>query len=81
MPLSFLLTSWGNPGNLNPFLTDARLLSQKGHRVRFIDEAFHGEEIRWAGFDHIARASPPDASGRLRCGTSLGRDPGLCWGR
>jgi len=58
MSLSFLLTSWGNPGNLNPFLTAARRLSQKGHRVRFIDEACHGEEITRAGFEHIAWRRP-----------------------
>jgi MGT family glycosyltransferase len=58
MSLSFLLTSWGNPGNLNPCLTAARRLSQKGHRVRFIDEACHGEEIKRAGFDHIAWRRP-----------------------
>jgi MGT family glycosyltransferase len=58
MSLSFLLTSWGNPGNLNPFLTAARRLSQKGHRVRFIDEAQHGEEILRAGFDHVAWRRP-----------------------
>lgn len=67
MSLSFLLTSWGNPGNLNPFLTAARRLSQKGHRVRFIDEAYHGEEITRAGFTHMAWRRPaplvpPDVS-------------------
>jgi hypothetical protein len=54
MSLSFLLTSWGSPGNMNPFLTAAQRLSQKGHRFRFIDEACHGEEIKRAGFDHTA---------------------------
>jgi MGT family glycosyltransferase len=58
MSLSFLLTSWGNPGNLNPLLTAARRLSQKGHRVCFIDEAWHGDEIKRAGFDHIAWRRP-----------------------
>jgi len=58
MSLSFLFASWGNPGNLNPFLTAARRLSQNGDRVRFIDEAHHGEEIKRAGFDHTAWRRP-----------------------
>jgi hypothetical protein len=36
MPLNFPLTSWGNPGNLDPFLTAARRLRQRGHRVRIL---------------------------------------------
>lgn len=51
MSLDILLTSLGNPGNLTPFLTAARLLAQRGHRVRFIDFASSQEEIRNAGFD------------------------------
>ena len=67
MALSFLLTSWGNPGNLNPCLTAARRLRQRGHRVRILDEVAHQEEARKAGFDAIAwrrpaPLTPPDTS-------------------
>ncbi len=45
MPFDFLLTSWGNPGNLNPMLTAARRLRQRGHHVRLLDEVAHRDEI------------------------------------
>jgi MGT family glycosyltransferase len=66
MSLNFLFTSWGNPGNLNPLLTAARRLRQRGHRVRFLGEADHQEETVKAGFDALAwrrpvPMSPPSA--------------------
>lgn len=66
MSLNFLLASWGNPGNLNPFLTAARRLRQRGHRVRILDIAAHREETVTAGFESIswrrpAPIQPPDA--------------------
>lgn len=56
MPLKFLFTSWGNPGwgnpgKLNPFLTAARRLRQRGHHVRVLGEPDHQEETAKAGFD------------------------------
>jgi hypothetical protein len=33
MPLNILFASWGNPGNLNPFLTAARRLRDRGHKA------------------------------------------------
>jgi UDP:flavonoid glycosyltransferase YjiC (YdhE family) len=68
MSLRFLLTSWGNPGNLNPFLTAARRLSQRGHHVRFIDESCHGEEITRAGFDHVDTSKNPEQSLAIQTG-------------
>jgi UDP:flavonoid glycosyltransferase YjiC (YdhE family) len=67
MPLSFLLAAWGNPGTLNPLLTAARRLRREGHRVRFIGDADHREEMSKGGFDHVAwrrptPLSPPDTS-------------------
>ncbi len=67
MPFNFLVTSWGNPGNLNPLLTAARRLRQRGHRVRFLDEAAHHDEIERAGFTAISWRRPtpirlPEAS-------------------
>jgi MGT family glycosyltransferase len=61
MSLRFLLTSWGNPGNLNPMLTAARRLRDRGHRVRILGEAAHQEETTQAGFDCLSwrRPAPP----------------------
>ena len=59
MPLNFLFTSWGNPGNLNPLLTAARRLRQRGHRVRILGEADHHEETAKAGFDTLSWRRPP----------------------
>jgi MGT family glycosyltransferase len=66
MSLNILFTSWGNPGNLNPFLTAARRLRQRGHRVRILGEADHQEETQKAGFDTLCwrrplPLSPPSA--------------------
>jgi MGT family glycosyltransferase len=68
MPFNFLLTSWGNPGNLNPMLTTARRLVQRGHRVRMLDEAAHRDEIERAGLPALcwrrpAPIRPPEATG------------------
>jgi MGT family glycosyltransferase len=62
MPLNFLFTSWGNPGNLNPFLTAARRLRQRGHRVRILGEPDHHEETAMAGFDTLSWRRPPPLS-------------------
>jgi MGT family glycosyltransferase len=62
MSLSFLFTSWGNPGNLNPFLTAARRLRLRGHRVRILGEPDHQEETAKAGFDSISWRRPPALS-------------------
>jgi MGT family glycosyltransferase len=62
MPLNFLFTSWGNPGNLNPFLTAARRLRQRGHRVRILGEPDHHEETAKAGFDTLSWRRPPPIS-------------------
>lgn len=59
MPFDFLLTSWGNPGNLNPMLTAARRLRQRGHRVRMLDEVKHHDEIERAGFHALSWHRPP----------------------
>jgi MGT family glycosyltransferase len=71
MSFRFLLTSWGNPGNLNPLLTAARRLRQKGHHVRILGEPDHREETAKAGFDAISwrRPAPPTLPG------SVGDDP------
>jgi MGT family glycosyltransferase len=58
MSLNFLLASWGNPGNLNPLLTAARQLRQRGHRVRILDVAAHHDEITAAGFEGISWRRP-----------------------
>lgn len=68
MPFDFLLTSWGNPGNLNPMLTAARRLRRRGHRVRLLDDAAHREEIERAGFRALswrrpAPIRPPESDG------------------
>ncbi len=68
MPFNFLLTSWGNPGNLNPMLTAARRLRQRGHRVRMLDEVAHRDEIERAGFHALcwrrpAPIRPPEPTG------------------
>jgi UDP:flavonoid glycosyltransferase YjiC (YdhE family) len=65
MSLSFLLTSCGNPGNLNPFLTAARRLRQQGHRVRILGEPDHQDETEKAGFDSISWRRPPPLSAPL----------------
>jgi MGT family glycosyltransferase len=67
MPLRFLLTSWGNPGNLNPLLTAARRLRQKGHTVRILGEPAHREETAKAGFEALSwrRPSPPALAGNV----------------
>jgi MGT family glycosyltransferase len=54
MSLNLLLASWGNPGNLNPMLTAARRLRERGHRVRMLDEPAHQAEIARAGFESAA---------------------------
>jgi MGT family glycosyltransferase len=59
MSLRFLLTSWGNPGNLNPLLTAARRLRQKGHHIRILGEPSHQEETAKAGFEALSWRSPP----------------------
>ncbi len=59
MSLNFLFASWGNPGNLNPLLTAARRLRQRGHRVRFLGEPDHHEETTKAGFDTLSWRRPP----------------------
>jgi MGT family glycosyltransferase len=67
MPLRFLLASWGNPGNLNPLLTAARRLRQKGHNVRILGEPAHREETAKAGFDALSwrRPAPPALPGNV----------------
>lgn len=67
MSLNFLLTAWGNPGNLNPLLTAARRLRQRGHRVRILGDAEHVEETTKAGFEIVTwrrpvPVLPPEAS-------------------
>jgi MGT family glycosyltransferase len=67
MSLNFLFTSWGNPGNLNPILTAARRLRERGHRVRILGEPDHREETAKAGFDTLswrrpAPLKPPEPS-------------------
>jgi MGT family glycosyltransferase len=67
MSLNFLFTCWGNPGNLNPILTAARRLRERGHRVRILGEPDHREEIAKAGFDTLswrrpAPLKPPEPS-------------------
>ncbi|HEY0183374.1 MAG TPA: glycosyltransferase [Rhodopila sp.] len=71
MSLRFLLTAWGNPGNLNPLLTAARRLSQKGHHVRILGDADHQEEITNAGFDALCWRRPAP----LTLPGSVGEDP------
>lgn len=58
MSLNVLFASWGNPGNLNPVLTAARRLREKGHRVCILDERLHQDEIARAGFDSAAWRRP-----------------------
>jgi MGT family glycosyltransferase len=67
MSLRYLLTSWGNPGNLNPLLTAARRLRQKGHYVRVLGEPAHREETVKAGFDTLTwrSAAPPTLPGKV----------------
>ncbi len=62
MSLSFLLASWGNPGNLNPLLTAGRRLRQRGHRVRVIADAPAQDEIAKAGFDSLSWRRPAPLS-------------------
>jgi MGT family glycosyltransferase len=50
LPLSFLFTSWGNPGNLSPLLTAARRLRERGHTVRVLGDACNHDETIQAGF-------------------------------
>ncbi len=59
MALNFLFTSWGNPGTLNPILTAARRLRQRGHRVRILGDVAHHEETAKAGFDTLSWRRPP----------------------
>ncbi|MDB5517009.1 MAG: hypothetical protein JWQ17_3767 [Tardiphaga sp.] len=59
MSLNFLFTNWGNPGNLNPILTAARRLRDRGHRVRILGESDHQEETAKAGFDALSWRRPP----------------------
>jgi MGT family glycosyltransferase len=59
MSLNFLFTCWGNPGNLNPILTAARRLRERGHRVRILGEPDHREETAKAGFDTLSGRRPP----------------------
>ncbi len=72
MSRSFLFTSWGNPGNLNPLLTAARRLRERGHRVRILGEAAHHEETAKAGFESLSwrRPAPPVLPGPVE-----GEDP------
>jgi hypothetical protein len=72
MPFNFLLTSWGNPGNLNPMLTAARRLRQCGHDVRMLDEVAHRDEIERAGFRALSWRRPtPSPAARIRCGPNI----------
>ncbi|MCL2429984.1 MAG: glycosyltransferase [Alphaproteobacteria bacterium] len=71
MPFDFLLTSWGNPGNLNPMLTAARRLRQRGHSVRMLDEVAHREEIEQAGFYALSWRRPAP----IRASESNGEEP------
>ncbi len=71
MPLNFLLASWGNPGNLNPFLTAARQLRRCGHRVRIIDDTWHREETIKAGFESLSWRRPA----AMRPPADSGEDP------
>jgi UDP:flavonoid glycosyltransferase YjiC (YdhE family) len=57
MPLNFLFTSWGKSGNLNPFLTAARRLRQRGHRVRILGEPDHHQETAKAGVRYALLAA------------------------
>jgi UDP:flavonoid glycosyltransferase YjiC (YdhE family) len=74
MTRNFLFTSWGNPGNLNPLLTAARRLRERGHRVRFLGEAAHQKETIQAGFDSLVwRRTVPLTPLMLRLAIPHGR--------
>jgi hypothetical protein len=61
----FVLTSRGNPGDLNPLLTAACQLREQGPGVRIVGEAAHQETTVQAGFDEFSWwPAPPGGSGK-----------------
>jgi MGT family glycosyltransferase len=56
---NFLLVSWGSSGNLNPLLTAARQLRQRGHRVRVMADPAMRDEVVAAEFDFVTWRRAP----------------------
>jgi MGT family glycosyltransferase len=63
---NFLLVSWGSSGNLNPLLTAARQLRQRGHRVRIMADPAMRDEVAAADFAFVTWRRAP---------TGLAADP------
>lgn len=59
MSHNFLLVSWGSSGNLNPLLTAARQLRQRGHRVRVMADPAMRDEVAAAEFDFVTWRRAP----------------------
>ncbi|MGI3903960.1 MAG: glycosyltransferase [Janthinobacterium lividum] len=59
MSYDFLLASFGTSGNLNPLLTAARQLGQRGHRSRIIADPAMRDEVEAAGFEYVAWRRAP----------------------
>jgi UDP:flavonoid glycosyltransferase YjiC (YdhE family) len=55
---SFLLASWGGPGNIGPLLTAGRRLRDRGHRVRFITDPEMRGHVEAAGFGFTSWRKP-----------------------
>jgi MGT family glycosyltransferase len=56
---NFLLVSWGSSGNLNPLLTAARQLRQRGHRVRVMADPAMRDEVAAAKFEFVTWRRAP----------------------
>ncbi|MBV9563363.1 MAG: glycosyltransferase [Bradyrhizobium sp.] len=59
MSYNFLLISWGTSGNLNPLLTAARLLRQRGHRIRVMADPAMRDEVAAADFEFVTWRRAP----------------------
>ncbi|MEJ0094946.1 MAG: glycosyltransferase [Methylocella sp.] len=62
MAHSFLLASWGGPGNLAPLLTAARQLRRNGHVVRVIADPETRDEVEAAKFPFTPWSRAPSYS-------------------
>lgn len=59
MSYEFLLASFGTSGNLNPLLTAARQLRQRGHGIRIIADPAMRDEVEIAGFEFVTWRRAP----------------------
>jgi MGT family glycosyltransferase len=61
---TFLLATWEGGGSVAPFLTVARKLIARGHRVRFMCDACNGPEAEAVGAEFVAWTRAPSRPDR-----------------